>query len=217
MNGKQQILDAAIRVMSEVGITPTTEEMTMTNIIRRQAFHSQLDTIHIEDISLHAASCEEVEEAYKARFYKVPADIDMDFELVLWQEQNPMCNPADFVAKDGAYIRDTTPISAEQWEAMHGIGQEPIADERPVMMIRRAIINDTAGHYGRTAFDSVRVWRLYSTTNGEIWGAQWTHFRMANGNVVDWQESTWGTMQHIRQFIEATAELNDVLTEWERY
>ena len=189
----------------------------MTNITRRQSFHARLDYIHVQDIYLWGATCTEAEEAYKARYGAVPADIDMDFELVLWLEHNPMCNPADFVAKDGAYIRDTTPISAEEWEAMHGIGQEPIADERPIMMIRRQIIEGTAGYYGRTAFDSVRVWRLYSTTNGEIWGAQWTHFRMANGNVVDWQESTWGTMQHIRQFIEASAELNDVLTEWERY
>lgn len=189
----------------------------MTNIARRQAFHSNLDELHIEDISLHAASCKEAEEAYKARFGEMPADIDMDFELVLWLEHNPMCNPADFVAKDGAYIRDTTPISAEQWEAMHGIGQEPIADERPIMMIRRAIIEDTAGYVGRTAFDSVHVWRLYGTPNGEIWGAQWRHFKTAHGNVVDWRETTWGTMQHVRQFIEASAELNDVLTEWERY
>ena len=187
----------------------------MTNIIRRQAFHSNLDELHIEDISLHAASCEEAEEAYIARFGEMPADIDMDFELVLWLEHNPMCTPADFVAKDGAYIRDTTPISAEQWEAMHGIGQEPIADERPIMMIRRRIVEDTAGYYGYTKYDSVRVWRLYATQNGDVWGAQWTHFK--DGNVVDWQESTWGTMQHVRQFIEASAELNDVLTEWERY
>lgn len=113
--------------------------------------------------------------------------------------------------------RDTTPISAEQWEAMHGIGVEPVQDERPVMMIRRAIIEDTAGYVGRTAFDSVHVWRLYGTPNGEIWGAQWRHFKTAHGNVVDWRETTWGTMQHIRQFIDATAELNDVVAEWERY
>ena len=106
--------------------------------------------------------------------------------------------------------RDTTPISAEQWEAMHGIGVEPIADERPIMMIQRQIVKNTAGYVGRTAFDSVRVWRLYSTTNGEIWGAEWSH-------GTEWRESTWGTMQHVRQFIEATAELNDTVAEWERY
>jgi len=189
----------------------------MTNIIRRQAFHSQLDTIHIEDISLHAASCEEAEEAYKARFYKVPADIDMDFELCLWQEKNPVCAPADFVAKDGAYIRDTTPISAEQWEAMHGIGQEPVQDERPVMLIRRAIIEGTAGYFGRSTFNSVRIWRLYGTPSGEIWGAQWGHFKTANGNVVDWRETAWGSMQHVRQFVERTADVLDIVTEWERY
>lgn len=113
--------------------------------------------------------------------------------------------------------RDTTPISAEQWEAMHGIGQEPVQDERPIMMIRRAIIEDTAGYVGRTAFDSVHVWRLYGTPNGEIWGAQWRHFKTAHGNVVDWRETTWGSMQHIRQFVERTAELQDTLAEWERY
>lgn len=215
MNGKQQILDAAIRVMSEIGITPITEEMTMSTITRRQAFHGNLDELHIEDMYLWGATCTEAEEAYIARFGEMPADIDMDFELALWQEKNPVCNPADFKAQDGAYIRDTTPISAEQWEAMHGIGVEPVQDERPIMMIRRRIVEDTAGYYGYTKFDSVRVWRLYSTPSGEIWGAQWTHFKQ--GNSVDWQESTWGTMQHIRQFIEASAELNDVLTEWERY
>ena len=187
----------------------------MTNIIRRQAFHSNLDELHIEDISLHAATCTEAEEAYIARFGEMPADIDMDFELCLWQEQNPVCNPADFKAQDGAYIRDTTPISAEQWEAMHGIGQEPVQDERPIMMIRRRIVEDTAGYYGYTKYDSIRIWRLYSTANGEMWGAQWTHFK--GDNAVDWQESTWGTMQHVRQFIEASADINDVLTEWERY
>lgn len=182
----------------------------MTNIIRRQAFHDTLDEIHMQDISLHGATCEETEAAYIARFGEMPADIDLSFELELWQEHNPVCAPKDFVPQEGAYIRDTTPISAEQWEAMHGIGQEPIADERPVMLIRRAIVNDTAGYVGRTAFDSVRVWRLYGTANGEIWGAEWSH-------GTEWRESTWGTMQHVRQFIEATAELNDIVAEWERY
>lgn len=189
----------------------------MTNITRRQAFHARLDYIHIHDISLHGVDSFESEIAYVERFGEIPDDIDFDFELVLWQEQNPVCAPKDFVAKDGAYIRDTTPLSAEQWEAMHGIGQEPMQDERPIMMIRRQIIENTAGYFGRTAFDSVRIWRLYGTPSGEIWGATWTHFRMADGNVVDWQESTWGTMQHIRKFIEATAELNDTVAEWERY
>lgn len=110
--------------------------------------------------------------------------------------------------------RDTTPISAEQWEAMHGIGQEPIADERPVMMIRRAIVSGTAGYVGKVGADSVRIWRLYSTTNGEIWGAEWSQ-RTASGD--GWTESTWGTMQHVRKFIEACADINDIVTEWERY
>ena len=111
--------------------------------------------------------------------------------------------------------RDTTPISAEQWEAMHGIGQEPVQDERPIMVIKRRIVEDTAGYYGYTAYDSVRVWRLYSTPSGEIWGAQWTHLT-ASGNI-DWVESTWGTMQHVRTFIETTADILDIVTEWERY
>ena len=182
----------------------------MTNMTRRQAFHSTLDEIHIHDISLHSASVDDLEHAYIARFEQLPDNIDFDFELVLWQEQNPVCAPKDFKAQDGAYIRDTTPLSAEQWEAMHGIGVEPIADERPIMMIQRQIIENTAGYYGRTAFDSVKVWRLYATPSGEIWGAEWSH-------GTEWRESTWGSMQHIRKFIEATAELNDVVAEWERY
>lgn len=187
----------------------------MSTIIRRQAFHARLDYIHIKDISLHDATCTEAIDAYIARYDAVPADIDMDFELALWQEHNPVCNPADFKAQDGAYIRDTTPMSAEQWEAMHGIGQEPVQDERSVMMIRRRIVEDTAGYHGFTKFDSVKVWRLYATPSGEIWGAQWTH--LTASGAIDWAESTWGTMQHIRQYIDATAELNDTLIEWERY
>ena len=214
-NGRQQILEAAIRVMSEVGITPPRKDRAMTNIIRRQAFHSNLDELHIEDISLHGATCTEAEEAYIARFGEMPADIDMDFELCLWQEHNPVCAPADFKAQDGAYIRDTTPISAEAWEAMHGIGIEPAVDDRTVMMIRRRIVEDTAGYHGFTKFDSVKVWRLYATPSGEIWGAQWTHLT-ASGDI-DWADNTWGTMQHIRSFIDATAELNDTVAEWERY
>lgn len=182
----------------------------MTTITRRQAFHSTLDEIHVQDISLHSATVDDLEHAYIARFEALPDGIDFSFELELWQEHNPVCMPKDFVAKDGAYIRDTTPMSAEAWEAMHGIGQEPMQDERPVMMIQRQIIEGTAGYFGRTAFDSVRIWRLYATPNGEVWGAEWSH-------GTEWRESTWGTMQHIRKFIEATAELNDVLTEWERY
>ena len=189
----------------------------MTNITRRQAFHSNLDELHIEDISLHAATCTEAEEAYIIRFGEMPADIDMDFELCLWQEHNPVCNPADFVAQDGAYIRDTTPISAEAWEAMHGIGQEPVADERPIMMIKRQIIENTAGYFGRSALDSVRIWRLYATQNGEVWAAQWGHFKTAGGNVVDWRETTWGSMQHIRNWVSTTADILDIVTEWERY
>lgn len=107
-------------------------------------------------------------------------------------------------------------MSAEAWEAMHGIGVEPVQDERPVMLIRRQIIENTAGYFGRTAYDSIRMWRLYGNSSGEIWGAQWTHFKTAHGNSVDWQESTWGTMQHVRAFVEATAELNDAIAEWER-
>ena len=189
----------------------------MTNITRRQAFHSNLDELHLHDLYLWSATCTEATEAYIERFGEMPADIDMDFELTLWQEHNPVMNPADFVAQDGAYIRDTTPLSAEAWEAMHGIGQEPVADEREIMMIRRQIIEGTAGYFGRTAFDSVRIWRLYATQNGEIWGAQWGHFKTAHGNIVDWRETTWGTMQHVQKFIDATAELNDVVAEWERY
>ena len=185
------------------------------NIARRQAFHGNLDEVHMHDISLHGADSFDAECAYINRFGAVPDGIDMDDELTLWQEHNPVCAPADFVAKDGAYIRDTTPMSAEQWEAMHGIGQEPVQDERTIMMIRRRIVEDTAGYYGFTKFDSVKMWRLYGTPSGEIWGAQWTHFK--HGNAVDWQESTWGTMQHIRSFIDATAELNDTVAEWERY
>ena len=184
------------------------------SITRRQAFHSNLDEIHIHDISLHGASVDDLEHAYIARFEELPDNIDFSFELELWQEHNPV-SPKDFVAKDGAYIRDTTPLSAEAWEAMHGIGQEPIADERPVIMIRRRIVDDTAGYHGFTKFDSVKVWRLYATPSGEIWGAQWTHLT-ASGNI-DWADNTWGTMQHVRSFIEATAELNDAVVEWERY
>ena len=216
-NGKQQILDAAIRVMLEVGITPPRKEIDMSNA--RRQIHIHLDAIHTDDISLHDASYAEAYDAYTKRFGAIPAHIDLDFELCLWQEHNPVTVPARFIAQSGLYIvdapRDTTPLSAEAWEAMHGIGQEPIEDERPIMMIRRRIVEDTAGYYGYTKFDSVRAWRLYATQNGDIWGAQWTHFK--DGNAVDWQESTWGTMQHIRQFIDASAELNDVLIEWERY
>ena len=186
---------------------------------RRQAFHETLDEIHVHDINLHTAQLEDLLSAYERRFEALPDDIDFGFELSVWQEHNPVTVPARFIAQSGLYIvdapRDTTPLSAEAWEAMHGIGQEPIEDERPIMMIRRRIIEDTAGYYGYTKFDSVRAWRLYATQNGDIWGAQWTHFKQ--GNSVDWQESTWGTMQHVRKFIEASAELNDVLIEWERY
>ena len=182
----------------------------MTNIIRRQAFHGNLDEVHMHDISLHGATCTEALEAYIERFGEMPDDIDMDFELCLWQDENPVCSPADFIAKDGAYIRDTTPISAEQWEAMHGIGQEPVADDRPVMAIARRIVEGTAGYTGKTSYDSVKVWRLYATPSGEIWGAQWTH-------GAEWTESTWGTMQHIKAFIERTADILDVIAEWERY
>lgn len=180
------------------------------SITRRQAFHGTLDEIHVQDISLHGASVDDLEHAYIARFEALPDNIDFSFELELWQEHNPVCAPKDFKAQDGAYIRDTTPISAEQWEAMHGIGQEPIADERPIMMMRRAIVESTAGYVGRTAYDSVKVWRLYATPNGEVWGAEWSH-------GTEWRESTWGTMQHVQKFITATAELNDAVAEWERY
>ena len=182
----------------------------MTNITRRQAFHSNLDELHVHDLYLWSATCTEAIEAYIERFGEMPADIDMDFELTLWQEHNPVMNPADFVAKDGAYIRDTTPLSAEAWEAMHGIGQEPMRDEREIMMISRAIVNGTAGYVGKVGADSVRIWRLYATSNGETWGAEWSH-------GTEWRESTWGTMQHVQKFIDATAELNDVVAEWERY
>lgn len=180
------------------------------SITRRQAFHSNLDEIHVQDISLHGATCEEAEHAYIERFGEMPADIDLSFELELWQEQNPVCAPKDFKAQDGAYIRDTTPLSAEQWEAMQGIGVEPIADERPVMMIARRIVEDTAGYVGRTAYDSVKVWRLYATPSGEVWGAEWSH-------GTEWTQSTWGTMQHVQKFIDAAADINDIVTEWERY
>jgi hypothetical protein len=182
----------------------------MSNMTRRQAFHSNLDYIHIHDISLHGASVDDLEHAYIARFEELPDNIDFSFELELWQEHNPVCTPKDFVAKDGQYIRDTTPLSAEAWEAMHGIGQEPMQDERPVMMIGRQIVEGTAGYVGRTAYDSVKVWRLYATPSGEVWGAEWSH-------GTEWRESTWGTMQHVQKFITATAELNDVVAEWERY
>ena len=189
---------------------------------RRQAFHETLDEIHVHDINLHTAQLEDLLSAYERRFEALPDDIDFGFELSVWQEHNPVTVPARFIAQSGLYIpddapRDTTPISAEQWEAMHGIGQEPIQDERTIMMIRRQIIEGTAGYFGRTAFDSVRVWRLYGTPSGEIWGAQWGHFKTAHGNVVDWRETTWGSMQHVRQFIDATAEFNDVVAAWERY
>ena len=180
------------------------------SITRRQAFHSNLDELHVQDLYLWGATCEETEEAYIARFEELPDGIDFSFELELWQEHNPVCMPKDFVAKDGQYIRDTTPISAEQWEAMHGIGQEPMQDERPVMMIGRQIVNGTAGYVGRTAFDSVKVWRLYATPSGEIWGAEWSH-------GTEWTQSTWGSMQHVQKFIDAAADINDILTEWERY
>lgn len=184
----------------------------------RRKFHTQLDEIHVQDIWLHDAMYSDVLSAYNERFGEVPMDIDLDFELLLWQESNPVVVPAQFIAQSGLYIPvDTTPLSAEAWEAMHGIGQEPVQDERPVMLIRRAIIEDTAGYFGRTAYDSVRVWRLYSTTNGEIWGAQWGHFKTAHGNVVEWRETTWGTMQHIKAFVERTADVLDVIAEWERY
>ena len=186
----------------------------MTMIERRRQFHSQLDIIHVQDISLHGATTTEATECYIARFGEIPDGLDMDFELLLWQEYNPVCWPADFVAKHGAYVRDTTPLSAEQWEAMQGEYLEPMQDERPVMAIKRRIVEDTAGYHGFTKFNSVKVWRLYATTSGEIWGAQWTHFA-ASGDI-DWNDSTWGTMQHVRQFIDATAELNDTVAEWER-
>lgn len=177
----------------------------------RRKFHTQLDEIHVQDIWLHDAMYSDVLSAYNERFGEIPATIDLDFELLLWQESNPVVAPAQFIAQSGLYIPvDTTPLSAEAWEAMHGIGQEPVADERPVMLIRRAIIEDTAGYVGRTAYDSVRVWRLYGTANGEIWGAEWRH-------GTDWTETTWGTMQHVRGFIERTADILDVIAEWERY
>lgn len=182
----------------------------MSTITRRQAFHSNLDELHIEDIYLWSATCTEAEEAYKARFGEMPADIDMDFELALWQEKNPVCNPADFKAQDGAYIRDTTPMSAEAWEAMHGIGVEPVQDERPIMMISRAIVKGTAGYVGKVGADSVRMWRLYGTPSGEIWGAEWSH-------GTEWTQSTWGTMQHLRDWVNMTADILDIVTEWQRY
>lgn len=186
----------------------------MTNITRRQ-IHINLDAIHTDGISLHDASYAEAYDAFTKRFGEVPAYIDLDFELALWQEHNPVTVPARFIAQSGLYIpddapRDTTPLSAEAWEAMHGIGQESMQDERPIMMIQRQIVNYTAGYVGRTAYDSVKVWRLYATPSGEVWGAEWSH-------GTEWRESTWGSMQHVQKFITATAELNDVLTEWERY
>ena len=182
----------------------------MSTITRRQAFHARLDYIHIEDVYLWGATCTEAEEAYKARYGVVPADIDMDFELALWQEHNPVCAPKDFKAQDGAYIRDTTPMSAEAWEAMHGIGVEPVQDERPVMMIRRRIVEDTAGYHGFTRFDAVKVWRLYATPSGETWGAEWSH-------GSEWTQSTWGTMQRLREWVDMTADVLDIVAEWERY
>lgn len=203
-NGKQQILEAAIRVMSEVGITPPRKDSEMSKDF------SQMTAAELREYA------ETVQAEYDADELSGPSGRQIVRDA--WQrvaEAERAEAEAVYTAPDAP--RDTTPMSAEAWEAMHGIGQEPIADERPIMMIRRRIVEDTAGYYGYTKYDSVRVWRLYATQNGDIWGAQWTHFRMANGNVVDWQESTWGTMQHVRQFIEASAELNDVLTEWERY
>ena len=107
-------------------------------------------------------------------------------------------------------FKTNTPISAEEWEAMHGIGVEPVQDERPIMMISRAIVNSTAGYVGKVGADSVRMWRLYGTPNGETWGAEWSH-------GTEWTQSTWGTLQHLREWVSTTADILDIVTEWERY
>lgn len=201
-NGRQQILEAVIRVMSEVGITPPRKDSEMSKDF------SQMTAAELRTYA------ETVQAEYDADELSGPSGRQIVRDA--WQrvaEAERAESMAVYTAPDAP--RDTTPISAEQWEAMHGIGQEPVQDERPIMVIRRRIVEDTAGYYGYTKYDSIRIWRLYGTPSGEIWGAQWTHFK--DGNAVDWQESTWGTMQHVRSFIDATAEIQDTLAEWERY